>query len=135
MSSLRVFSRWLLEYRLSRFIVAGGSTVFVHIVVLFVLTHLFGLWYIASSTLAFILAFIVGFWLQKFWTFRDEQLIQLERQLAVYFGLSMFNLVANSVMMYWLVDGLGLWYLLAQLITVTVIAGWNFFIYTHLIFR
>src|SRR3989344_202517 len=45
--------------RIVRFVVSGGTATAVNLGILFVLTHLFGLWYLLSSVIAFLGAYFV----------------------------------------------------------------------------
>jgi len=118
-----------------KFIISGGTASAVDLFFLFLLTHIFGIWYLLSASLAFIIAFFVSFYLQKFWTFRDNNREKMIKQMALYFTVGVINLAVNTVGMYVLVDKFKIMYLVAQIIMMALVAISNFLIYRFVIFR
>ncbi len=110
---------------------AGGTD----LILLFVFTDIFGIWYLLSAVLAFILAFFVSFFLQKFWTFRDNNREKMFGQMKSYFIVCVINLGVNTVGMYILVDKFKVMYILAQIIMSGLIAISSFIIYRFFIFK
>ena len=94
-----------------------------------------GLGLILSTSLAFIFAFLVSFTLQKFWTFRNYNKEKMPLQLALYLTNSFIGLSLNGLFMHLLVNKLGIWYLLAQVIVSLTIAVYNFLVYKFIIFK
>ena len=117
-----------------KFILSGGTAAFVQLGLLYVLTDFAGLWYLASSTLAFIVALFIAFNLHKFWTFEDNQLAGVNKQVFWYLALAIFNLGLNGLLMFVMVDFLNLWYMFAQIITGAIVAFWSFMIQRKFIF-
>ncbi len=127
---------FLLRYKqFIKYLVSGGVAAFVLFGTLLILKELFGVWYLLSSTIAFIFTVIVSFTLQKLWTFEDSTTHTLHKQAARYLSLSFFNLVINIIVMYFLVDFVGIWYFSSQILTTLIIAFWSFFIYKYIIFK
>lgn len=121
--------------RVLRFILAGGTSALSQIAVLYLLTDVFGIWYLYSSILSFVFALFLSFTLQKFWAFRDRGITGTHVQFAKYAVVIFFGLLINTTMMFLLVDMLHLWYILAQIITGAFIAVVNFFSYKKFIFN
>ena len=71
--------------RLLRYLVAGTVAAVVDFGLLYLFTEKGGLHYLTSAMLAFIVAFIVSFLLQKFWTFQDDSMEKMHSQVAIYF--------------------------------------------------
>ncbi|HEY9480941.1 MAG TPA: GtrA family protein [Candidatus Paceibacterota bacterium] len=118
-----------------RFVISGALATATNLGILFVLTHLFNVWYLFSSCVAFILSFVVSFSLQKFWTWRDHAVENIHHQAGKYLVVTLTGLGANTLLMYLLVDRAQIHYLLAQIIAAAVIALYNFFLYQKLIFK
>lgn len=91
--------------------------------------EILSIWYLFSSSLAFVLAFITSFLLQKFWTFDNIEGSNTHRQLLLFFIVSLINLGINGLGMFILVDKFGVWYLGAQFFVTAFIALWSFFVY------
>jgi putative flippase GtrA len=117
-----------------RFLVSGGIGAGVNIVFLYIFKELFSFWYLYASVLSFLVALIVSFLLQKFITFRDFSRHLLPRQTTVYALTALFNLGLNTGLMYVFVDICSMHYLLAQVVTMALIAIESYFIYQHYIF-
>lgn len=107
----------------------------VDLALLYFFTDVLNIWYIISACLAFILSFFVSFFLQKFWTFRDADKEIIYKQMGVYLAVAMVNLALNGVLMYILVDGFKIWYMLAQIIASGLIAVESYWIYKLFIFN
>ena len=120
---------------MARFIVAGGTAASVDLLVLFIFTDIFKVWYIVSSAIAFLVAFMVSFTLQKYWTFRDHSSERLHAQALVYFVVTGINLVLNTLLMYFFVHFGGIEYLIAQIITGILIAIESYFVYQKFVFK
>ena len=88
----------------------------------------------AFAGTSFLVAFVVSFALQKFWTFEDDVTDRVHLQLSGYFLLTIVDIGVNAALMYGFVDGIGLYPLFAQLMTWGLIALGNFFVCRRWIF-
>jgi len=120
---------------LARYLVAGLTGAFTQIGLLYVFTDVVGIWYLYSSLMAFVVALVVSFTLQKMWTFGDRQMDGAHKQFGKYFIVALIGIVINTSLMFVLVDMLGLWYILAQIIVGGVIAVCNFLMYKFFVFK
>ena len=118
-----------------RYIISGGTGAVVNIGTLFVLTHFLGVWYLASSVIAFIVSCFVSFYLQRTWTFEQNLPGTVTRHMSLYLAVALFNLALNTAIVYVCVEYIGLWYVLAQIVASVIVAVSSFFIYQHLIFN
>ncbi len=121
--------------RLLRFIVAGCTAAFSQIFLLFIFTEIFGIWYLYSSILSFLVALVISFILQKFWAFRDREITGAHVQFVKYTLVAISGLLLNTFLMYVLVAGVGFWYIIAQFVSGIVIAVHNFVLYRIFIFK
>jgi len=118
-----------------KYIISGGLAGGTDLILLFVFTDIFGIWYLSSAVLAFVVAFFVSFFLQKFWTFRDNNREKMFGQMKLYLIVCVINLVVNTAGMYILVDKVKIMYILAQIIMSGFIAISSFIIYRFFIFK
>jgi len=126
----------LLKYkRIVKYLIAGGTSTSVDLILLYILTDILGFWYLTSAILAFSIAFFVSFFLQKFWTFRDGDKEVMYKQMGVYLGVALTNLALNTALMYIFVDGFKIWYMLAQFVISGLIACESYLIYKFFIFN
>jgi glycosyltransferase involved in cell wall biosynthesis/putative flippase GtrA len=120
--------------RITRYISAGCIGLAVNVGTLYTLTHFFNIWYLASSAIAFSMALVVSFTLQKFWTFRNRHMDVAGRQFLVYFSIAIFNLLLNSLLVYFFTGVLGIWYVGSQVIAAGLIGISSFFLYRAFVF-
>jgi len=118
-----------------KYLISGGTAATTDLALIFLFTSVFGIWYLLSAVIAFVFAFGVSFVLQKFWTFRNNEMEQIKKQLAMYLSLSLFNLIINTGAMYVLVDIIGWHYFISQIIIAASIAIFSFFVYNLVIFK
>ncbi|MEI7498784.1 MAG: GtrA family protein [Candidatus Falkowbacteria bacterium] len=118
-----------------KFLISGGLATGLDLVLLYQFTEVGKMWYFHASILAFLLAFIFSFLLQKYWTFDGTHARRKREQLPMHFILNTCNLGINSLGMFFLVDFVKIWYLFAQFILSGMIAVSNFYIYRYVIFK
>ncbi len=130
-----IAQRWHISMQLLRYVISGGASVATNLLMLYVFTQFFGLWYMYSLLFAFVFAFAVSFSLQKFWTFADNRTKDIHIQASSYLFVTLVNLAVNAALLYVLVQFAGLWYVYAQVLIDALIAISSFFIYKFLIFQ
>lgn len=121
--------------KILRFLISGGITATVQLGLMYLLTDIFGFWYIFSLNLAFVAAFFTSFTLQKFWTFKNDNLDRVYKQALLYFAVVLVNLLINNAFVYLLVEKMDAWYIAAQVMAELIIAIESYFVYKKLIFR
>jgi len=120
---------------LLRYLVAGLTGASTNIGLLYIFTDIFKIWYLYSSLLSFVVAVVLSFILQKFWTFNDGDVEKVHHQFTRFLGVALLAIVVNTISMYILVDIFKMWYIFAQIITGAVIAVFNFLMYKFFIFN
>jgi putative flippase GtrA len=118
-----------------RFGITGVLASLVHLAGLYILTEYVGLWYLLSTTLGFLMGFVVSFTLQKFWTFRDRATSAIRAQAGIYLLAQVASLGTNVLGVWLLVEIAGMHYMLAQFIMLAIVASGMFFIGKFIIFR
>jgi len=118
-----------------KFLIAGGFAGLTDLVFLYVFYDLLDLNIVPSTSLAFILSFVVSFTLQKFWTFRNYNQALAFRQFLIYIINAVIGLNLNGWAMHALVNQYHVWYILAQIVVNLTLAIYNFIIYKFIIFR
>jgi putative flippase GtrA len=117
------------------FLIAGGTAAVFQLCVYVLLSRTLAIPYLTASSIAFVLAVVVSFLLQKFVTFEHTGRTEIPRQFIHFFFLACMNLLANGALMYLLVEQVALHDVLAQMLTMATIAVWSFFLYKHFIFK
>jgi len=121
--------------QLTRYVISGGTSSVVNLVLLYCLTEYLSIWYLLSAMLSYVTSFFVSFFLQKFWTFRDGRKDQIRKQLVIYAGIAGFGLGVNALLMYFLVETLHIWYMFSQVIIGFILAFCNFLFYKFFVFN
>jgi len=121
--------------QLTRYVISGGTSSVVNLVLLYCLTEYLSIWYLFSAMLSYVISFFVSFFLQKFWTFRDSRKDQISKQLVIYAGIAGFGLGVNALSMYFLVETLHIWYMFSQIIIGFILAFCNFLFYKFFVFN
>ncbi len=115
-------------YRLFKYLFSGGTAAFVDLGILYLLTEIFKIWYLASAVIAFVFAFIVSFILQRFWTFDNRSMENIKSHAPIYLLINLINLGVNTLFMHLFVDFLYIHYITSQIIISGSIAIYSFFI-------
>src|SRR3989344_8484307 len=84
-----------------KYIISGGTAAIVDLTILYFLDSL-GMYYLISVNIAFIIAFIVSFSLQKYWTFNDSRGNRTHYQMIIYFVVSVINVFINTIIIHFL---------------------------------
>ncbi|MEK7176812.1 MAG: GtrA family protein [Patescibacteria group bacterium] len=117
-----------------RFCVVGVAGVIAYYTALYGLTEYFGVWYVISAVIGFVLNTGLNFTLQKFWNVQNKGTHMVGRQLALYVAMTISFLIGNTLLLYLMVEYLYMWYIGAQVILTIVISILSFTISTR-IFR
>lgn len=118
-----------------KFGISGTTATLVDLILLYVLHGVLGAGLILSSSLAFVAAFLVSFYLQKFWTFRNANTEKIPKQLLIYLFVGTTNLVLNALLVHTAVRRFHIYYLLAQLMSTILLSIWSFLMNKFVIFE
>ena len=114
--------------RIIRFLSAGGVGVLLYYLIIYTLTDLLGLWYIASALIASVVNWSSNFILQKFWTFDNRITKNIRQQARKYAVMATGMFVANLLLLYTLVEFVHFWYLGAQVIVTVLLTIASYYI-------
>lgn len=118
-----------------KFFITGSLASSVDLLCLFIFHGLFEMGIVLSTSIAFLVSFVFSFYLQKLWTFRNDDHKKMPRQVVLYLLNSFLSLNMNAVGMHLLVTQFNIWYLFSQIIINLILGSLNFFIYKFIIFR
>lgn len=116
-----------------KFLIAGGIGLTVNLGVFHTLV-VFGVPYLAGSVTAFLVSMVVGFVLQKYWTFEEYTHERTHKQFMLYAMIALCNLGVNTLIVYLSVEYVGAHYLVAQTIGAGSVALTSYFVYRRYIF-
>ncbi len=118
---------------LKKYFVVGLSSTIIDFAILFILTDFFNLYYIASATIAFIIAAFFNYFFNRTWTFRSNG--KRRKQLPVFFIIATLGILLNNNILYFCVEQLGWWYIYGKIIATGIVTSWNFFGNKYLTFK
>lgn len=122
-------------FKIIRYLIAGGTATAVSLGTLFICVHYLGMWYLIAAVIAFVFGVTTSYILQKFWTFRNYSKENMHKQFSAFFVFALIMLGVNTLLMYILVDIVGIWYMLAQAISAAVTAVINYLCFNRYIFN
>lgn len=118
-----------------KFGLVGGTVALLHVLFVYFLTSVVGVWYLLSSCFSYACAIILNFILQKGFVYRRAKDGDTKSQFYVFTVTSLVVLLLNTILMYLLVSVL-LWnYLVAQVVVVAALSALTFFVNRNFIFR
>ena len=117
-----------------KFIASGGTSALTSLVLFYVFITFFNMWYLLASGISFTLSIMVGFYLQKYITFKNSPTGNSKKQMISFICFSLLNLLINLALMSLFVGILGLEKMLAKIITLSILACWNYFVYEKFVF-
>ncbi|MDX1734088.1 MAG: GtrA family protein [Halioglobus sp.] len=109
-----------------RFGVVGVLNTLVHVCTTVLLVEGLEVHPVPASVAGFVLAVIVSFLLNTFWTFRQAD--ELARRFLRFFVVSVSAMLLNTLIMYVAVEWLHWHYLLGLLVVLLVVPPYNFFL-------
>ncbi len=139
--------KYATHMKVVRYMISGSTAAAVDLIVLYILTGVFGMWYVISTPIAFIVAFGVSFSMQKYWTFRDHSTDDVAKQGTLYFVISAINMAINSFLVFIFTEFTRAHfsnlptlvekhdYLISQIVAALLIAIASFFVYQKFVFN
>ncbi|MDD5103914.1 MAG: GtrA family protein [Candidatus Peribacteraceae bacterium] len=115
----------------SLYVLSGGTAAVVDFGSFALLIRL-DIWYVAATVVSGILGFFTTFLMNKYVAFKKKN--DFMRHLLRFFVVDMANILVGAIVLYGLVDGLGMEKQVAKLLTMGMVVLWNFFIYKFFVY-
>ena len=115
-----------------RYVIVGLSSAAIELLAFFLLFEVFGVFVVASNIAALSLSTAYNFTLSRNWTFKSVS--SLPRSMALYLLLFIWNQLFSSWAIVGLID-MGLYAVVAKVITMAIIVCWNFVLYRKVVFK
>jgi dolichol-phosphate mannosyltransferase len=120
--------------RILKYLVTGLIGISINLGMLHLFVQGLGVYYLHASIMAVSISTIVGFILQKYWTFADQSSERLHRQFILYVIIAIANIGINTLVVYVLSGVLHFHYLIGQFAGAAVVALTSFFLYRYVLF-
>lgn len=133
---IKIIGNILHKYnQIIRYFFAGCVATGSNLAILFVCVHYLELWYLTSAIISFSLAVIISYLLQKFFVFKNYGTDGIPTQFLNFLIYNIVMLGVNTLFMYFFVDIVRVWYLLAQALTAIIIACMNYVYFNKIVFK
>lgn len=90
------------------------------------LTEVFGVPYLISTTVSFIISVIFNYFVSMRFVFKRKDDMSRRREFIIFVVLSVIGLVINDVFMWLMVDFLFIDYRISKIVVTFIVAVWNF---------
>jgi len=108
-----------------RYLIIGASCSIGHIIFLYFLTDIVGIFYLYSTITSFLIISLLGYFGQKYFTYRNLD-SNHAKQLSLFFLIIMVGLVMDTSLMFFFVSILSFHYIFASILTRIIIFVINF---------
>lgn len=130
-----ISSKWtVLARQFLSYVGVGGVAFAVDFGVLFLLTSIVGLHYLLSATIAFLLGLVVNYLLCLAWVFNFRRMENWLHEFTMFGAIGLAGLVLNNLLLFFLTEFAGLYYLLSKIIAAAFILIFNFSLRRWLLF-
>ncbi len=109
-----------------RFSVVGGTAFLIDFGFLCLFKEVFGINYLIASGLSFTISVIYNYILSTHWVFDVDENHSKIKDLVVFIVLSVIGLGINQLMMWVMVDFMGVFYMLSKIVATAVVMVYNF---------
>lgn len=114
-----------------RFVLVGGTSALLNLLLLWIFVSLFGLWYVSSSVVGYAIAAGYNFLLQRSWAFTGNG-GRISVQVPQFAIVNLAGVLLNTAILCALVARLGTSYLMAQAMGSLAVALLSFFAYRRI---
>ena len=121
--------------QLFRYMFVGGAAFIIDFVSLFILTDFFGIYYLISAAIAFILGLIANYLLSVNWVFNKRTLENRTFEFGIFAIIGIVGLGLNEVFIWFFTQDLQIYYLFSKIFAAIIILFWNFFARKFTLFR
>ena len=123
------------KIQMFRYLFVGGAAFIVDFLSLFVLTDFFGIYYLISAAIAFILGLVANYMLSISWVFNKRKLNKRHIEFGVFALIGIVGLGLNEVFIWVFTQDLQIYYLISKILAAVIILFWNFFARKFILFR
>lgn len=108
-----------------RFGIAGVASFILEYFLLFALTEFLNIYYLSSSALAFIVSLIFNYWISVVYVFKKIKYRNVQTKFY-FLGIGLASLGINQLFMWVLVEKIGLYYMVAKIISTIIVMIFNY---------
>ncbi len=118
-----------------RYLFVGGAAFIVDFLSLFILTDFFGVYYLISAAIAFLIGLIANYFLSISWVFNKRKLKNRHIEFGMFAIIGIIGLGFNEIFIWFFTQDLQIYYLVSKIFAAIIILFWNFFARKYILFR
>lgn len=115
----------LLE-QVMKFGIIGFLAFFIDYGLMILLTEAFGIYYLISSTISFVVSLIFNYICSMKYVFSGKEGMNKRTEFCIFVILSVIGLGINQFIMWLMVDKLHIFYMITKIFATAVVMVWNF---------
>ena len=124
-----------ISIQIFRYVIAGGVAYAADYISLIILTEIFGIYYLTSSAIAFLLGTATSYVLNAGWVFSKRTFDSRRIEITIFLIIGVIGLVLNQYFIWYFTERVGLYYLYSKVIATIVVFLVNFFARKYILFR
>lgn len=121
--------------QLFRYGFVGGAAFIVDYGILILLTELFGLHYLLSATISFLLGLITNYLLSISWVFNKRSVSNRWTEFFIFSVIGIIGLGLNNLIMYLCTEKVLIHYTISKIVATVIVFFWNFLARKALLFK
>lgn len=122
------------KFEAIRYLILGGICAIGHVIFIYFLTDIVGIFYLYSTVISFLLTSFLGYFGQKYFAYRNFE-SKHPKQLSLYFFIILIGLVMDANLMLLFVSIAKIHYIIASIITRSILLVINFLWSKHITFK
>lgn len=124
-----------IHIQLFRYIFTGGAAFIIDFLSLYIFTEFFGIYYLISAAMAFILGLITNYCLSINWVFNKRTLDNKKLEFGVFTLIGIIGIGLNEFLLWTFTENFHIYYLYSKIIAAIIILFWNFFARKFALFK
>lgn len=109
-----------------KFVIVGGLSFVLDFIIYYVLTKLFGVYYITAGFFSFTISLIFNYLMSMKFVFRSKDSLKKTHEFVIFATLSVMGLGLNLLCLFIMVDYMGIYDLFAKVLTAGIVMVFNF---------
>ena len=110
-----------------KYSLAGALCTIVDFGILIILTEIFGIYYLNSVAISFLVAVALNYFLSINWIFSTRKLSDRKKEILIFFIVTGLGLFLNEFFIYFFTEVFHFHYLISKAFSTLVVLFWNFF--------